>query len=259
MRASAAVVFSVVSVCYLALAQSQTARPTFEVASIREHKDNTQGPPIWTPQRSGDRVILRNARLDVMIDYAWHIDDLFRVSIPDNMPLEWYDIEAKTDGIPDEDQVRLMFRTMLEDRCKMKSHFEMREIPQYTLVVSKAGKLRSPDPEFAPKIDGRPMPARSGTVSVARGNDGRHLIGRNAPISELAAALSRNLGAPVQDMTGIAGNFDIDVLIENDPLDPKSSAFLIEAVQRELGLKLERTKAPMNVLVVDHIEKPTPN
>jgi uncharacterized protein (TIGR03435 family) len=257
MRTAFAVVLA--SLVLIPCAYAQAPRPAFEVVSIREHNDNTPGPPIWTPQRSGDRVILRNARLESLIDYAWHIDNLFQVSFPDNTPLEWYDVEAKTAGVPDEDQVRLMFRTLLEDRCKMKSHFELREIPQYNLTVSKAGKLKAPDPDFVPKVDGISMPFRPGTVNLPRGHEGLHLVGRNAPVSELISTLSKVLRAPIQDMTGIAGNFDFDVIVENDPQDPSSTALLIEAVQRELGLKLEKTKAPMNVLVVDRIEKPTPN
>jgi uncharacterized protein (TIGR03435 family) len=253
MRASFAITFFL---CLIVYAQP---RPAFEVASVREHNDSTPGPPIWTPLRSGERVILRKVRPDAVIDYAWHIDNLYQVAFPANMPLDWWDIEAKTDGIPDEAGLRLMFQSLLEDRFKVKTHFETREIAQYDLVVSKPGKLKNPDPDFLPKIDGIPMPLRPGSVNISMGNDGRHLQGRSASIEQLAETLGRQLRAPVRDRTSLTGNFDIDVPIENDPLDASSSAFLIEAVQRELGLKLERTKAPMKVLIVDHIEKPTPN
>jgi len=63
---------------------SQTPRPAFEVASIKENT-GAAGPPIWVPQRSGDRVTLRKVRLDVVINYAWHIDNLYEISFTASM------------------------------------------------------------------------------------------------------------------------------------------------------------------------------
>ena len=239
-------------------AQSQPPRTAFEVASIKENT-GAAGPPIWMPERSGDRVTLRKVRLDVVINYAWHIDNLYEVSFPANVPDEWYDIEAKTDGVPDDEQLRLMFQTLLEERCKLKTHFETREIAQYNLVVSKAGKLKVANPDSVIMVGSFPM--RAGTASVLSGQDGVHFMGKGASVDQIADSLSRNLRAPVRNMTGLTGTFDFDVLFtrDDDAVNNAVATSLQEAVQRELGLRLDRGKGPASVLVVDHVEKPTAN
>lgn len=253
---------AVVTVLYIvAFAQdgrSQSPRPAFEVVSIREHKE-TNGPPVWLPQRSGDRVTLRMVRPDVVIDYAWHIVSLYQVSFPSNMPLDWYDIEARTDGVPTDDQLRLMFQTLLEDRFKLKVHWETREIPQYDLVVSKAGKLKPADPQSVISAEG--IRVRPGTASIPIFKDGPHLMGEGVAMDQIVDVLSRHLRAPVRDMTGLAGTFDFNILLDrpDDSSDAVTTAALQEAVQRELGLKLEKGKGPVQVLVVDNVEKPTRN
>jgi uncharacterized protein (TIGR03435 family) len=238
-------------------AQSQPHRPAFEVASIKENTGG--GPPIWMPERSGDRITLRKVRLDVAINYAWHIDNLYEVSFPASMPDALYDIEAKTDGVPDEEHLRLMFQTLLEERCKLKTHFETREIAQYILVVSKAGKLRAANPDSVMKLNNIPM--RAGTASVLYGPDVVHFMGKGVSVDQIADSLSRNLRAPVRNMTGLAGAFDFDVPFtrEDDPVNNAVATSLQEAVQRELGLRLDRGKGPAKVLVVDRVEKPTAN
>jgi len=228
---------------------AQMPRPTFEVASVKENIA-TPGPPVWTPERSGDRVILRKVRLDVMINYAWNIDHLYQVAFPNNMPSEWWDVEAKSDTIPDDDRLRLMFRTLLEDRFKVKAHFEMRDLQQYDLVVSKPGKLNPADPESPMKVSGRSL--RPGIAAILNEEDGQHLISSGCTLAQIADSLSRSLRAPVRDRTGLVGTWDFNGLLDEDLNLPST-------VERELGLKLQQTKAPLRVLVVDHAEKPAPN
>lgn len=253
-RASAAILLGL---GILRIADSQTPSPVFEVASIRENTG--AGPPIWAPQRSGDRVTLRKVRLDVVIDYAFHIDNLYQVSFPANMPLEWYDIEAKSAGVPDEDRLRQMFQTLLAERCNLKTHFETREIARYDLVVSKPGKLKVADPEATAMVEKVPM--RPHTAYIMFGTDTEHFAGKDASVEQIADALSRNLRALVRDMTGLTGTYDFDVAFarQDDSLNGSLTAPLQEVIQRELGLKLEKSKGPMKVLVVDHVEKPTAN
>jgi len=107
-------------------------------------------------------VTLRKVRADVVINYAWHIDNLWQVSTPGNMPLERWDIEAETAGAPDEDTPRLMFQAMLEDRFRVKAHYEQRELDQWDLVVSKRGKSKAPNPETTMTLSGRPVPPAPG-------------------------------------------------------------------------------------------------
>ncbi|HVW11572.1 MAG TPA: TIGR03435 family protein [Bryobacteraceae bacterium] len=226
------------------------AKPKFDVVSIKENSDNG-GPPIWTPQRSGNRVRLRKVRPEIIIDYAWHIDSLWQVSFPDNMPLDWLDVEAEAPGNPDEDTLRLMFQSMLEDRFKVKAHYEQREIEQWDLVVSKPGKLRPTNPESTMTLSGRPVPR--GTAAIAREADGRHLISSACSIAQIADSFSRILHAPVANQTNLAGVYEYNILLDEDPPN------LPSVVYRELGLKLIRSKGQARVLVVERVEKPTPN
>jgi uncharacterized protein (TIGR03435 family) len=239
------------AVAGLLAAQPPAAKPTFEVVSIKEHQDNS-GPLIWTPQRSGNRVRLRNIRPDVIINYAWHIDSLWQVVIPEDMPLEWWDIEAETAGAPpDEDTLRLMFQSMLEDRFKVKVHYEQREIDQWELVVSKPDKLKTVVPERTTAVSDRPM--RPGIATITRDIDGGHLVSSGCTIAQIADSFSRILRAPVVDKTNLEGLYQYNILLDENPPN------LPSVVDRELGLKLVRSKGQARILVVDHVEKPTPN
>ncbi|HEY4086467.1 MAG TPA: TIGR03435 family protein [Bryobacteraceae bacterium] len=241
---------SLICVAGLLPAQPPAAKPTFEVVSIKENR-STSGPPIWTPQRSGNRVLLRNVRLQIVINYAWHIDNLWQVSFPGNMPLEWWDIEAESAGTPDDDTLRLMFQSMLEDRFKVKTHYEQREIDQWELVVSKPGKLKTADPDTPMTLSGRPV--HPGTVGIVNETDGHHLISSGCSIAQIADSFSRVLHAPVVNKTSLEGFYQYNILLDEDPPNIPSVA------DRELGLKLVRSKGEARVLIVDHVEKPTPN
>lgn len=226
------------------------AKPAFDVVSIKENRDNS-GPPIWTPQRSGNRVTLRKVRPEIVIDYAWQIDSAWQVSFPDNMPLDWLDIEAEAPGNPDEDTLRLMFQSMLEDRFKVKTHYEQREIDQWDLVVSKPDKLKASNPESTFTVLGRPL--RSGIAGIIFETDGKHLISSGCSIAQIADSFSRVLHAPVANKTNLDGVYQYNILKDEDPPN------LPSVVDRELGLKLIRSKGQARVLVVDRIEKATPN
>ncbi len=233
MRVSFAILLALI-----AHAQSQT-RPAFEAASIRENTANDR--PIWLPERSGNRTILHRVPLDVVINYAWHIDNLFQVTFPANMPSGWYDIETVSEGTPDEDQLRLMFQSLLEDRLKVKTHYEQREIDQWDLVVSKPGKLKPAHPESTITVSGRPMPP--GITAIVTESDGRHLVCNSCSIAQIADSFSRILRAPVANKTNLAGIYSYNILAEYDPLK-----ILVQhphqSVQRELGLNLVKSKAP---------------
>ena len=108
-------------------------------------------------------------------------------------------------------------------------------------------------------IDGKPL--RKGNGGILGGMDGPHLMGKGATIAQLVSSLSGQLAGPVVDETGLQGTYDYDVLFApNDrPSDDETRPLLPAALQSELVLKLERGKAPIEVLVIDHLEKPSEN
>lgn len=231
-----------------AIAQYQASRPAFEAASIRENTSNDR--PVWIPERSGNRTIFHRAPLDVVINYAWHIDNLYQVSFPPDMASEKYDIETVSDGTPDENQLRLMFQSLLEDRFKMKSHFEQRAVDQWDLIVSKPGKLKPADSKSPVTVSGRSMPP--GLTAIVTESDGSHLVCNSCSIAQIADAFSRILRAPVANKTNLDGTYSYDRPLDEYPPN-------IPSVVGELGLNLVKSTVSLRILVVDHLEKPTPN
>ncbi len=242
-------------------AQDAPIRPTFEVASVREN--TTNGPADFKPRRSGDRVIMHNTRLDFLINFAYGIDANHRRAEGDYLRLpafmDWFDVEAKSEGVVDDDKLRLMFQGLLEDRFHMKAHWEAREWAAYDLVVAKPGKLKESQPDAKLVIDGRAM--GTGRSGIAYFTDGPHLFGIGVSMEQLVQSISSQLNAPVHDTTGLTGTFDYNLVFARDgaPPDATTAPDFQAALQQELGLKLVKGKGQVQVLVIEHIEKPTAN
>jgi uncharacterized protein (TIGR03435 family) len=141
--------------------------------------------------------------------------------------------------------MRAMLQTLLAERFKLAAHRESRVLPLYELVVGKKGsRLKAADPE-----------EHEGTSS-----GGGNLTATRVTMAEFAYQLSRHLNAPVFDKTGIAGAFDIALHYSSDEDRGTAAPSLFTAIQEATGLKLESGKGPVEVLVIDHIEKvPTAN
>jgi uncharacterized protein (TIGR03435 family) len=158
---------------------------------------------------------------------------------------EPFDISAKADGPASNDELRRMVQTLLAERFQLKFHRETKEQPVYALVVGKGGpKLQ------AAKSEGR---------GVGIGVRGR-LNGNGADMKTLASVLADRLSRSVVDRTGLKGFYDFLLTWTPDEVqadDPGPS--LSTAIQEQLGLKLESTKAPVEMIVIDHAEKPSNN
>lgn len=209
--------------------------------------------------------------------------------LPKWVDTELFTIQARAAGEPTKDQMRLMMQSLLADRFKLAVHFETRVVPVLALKLDKAGKT---GPRLRPHAEGPPcnvvgsVPPRNGSSTsippvfpVACDVQAMFIMpdhqvlhgSRNTTMQLLAESLSPigNLGLPVVDQTGLTGKFDYTLLFTpdsnvppgsdgNTPPDTGGTTFL-EALKEQLGLKLTRTKAPVSVLVVDHIELPSEN
>jgi len=205
-----------------------------------------------------------------------------------------YDIEARASGNPTKDQFRLMMQALLADRFKLAIHYETRQLPVYALVLDKPGKLGpqfrihpsdapcstalTPDDAPAPTVAGGFPDPCGALTDVQPSAPGRDRAGaRNMAMPMMANSLlamgnygnSVNLDRPILDTTGLKGEFDF--VMEWSPQlngprppgatfqpDPTGPTFL-EALKEQLGLKLEATKGPVDVLVIDHVEQPSEN
>jgi uncharacterized protein (TIGR03435 family) len=245
-------------------AQIPATRPVFTVASVKFHVapagGGIDGLGPW-PRRSGDRILWHNVPLRLVALYAYRIP-AFRLS--GNLLQtfdETYDIDAVAEGTPPEDQLRLMFRSLLEDRFGVKVHWETKELQVYRLLVAKDGsKLRRAEEDSKVVVDGRTLsPGHASVISVTAAE--QHLAGSRATMEQLVDALSIALRQPVVDQTGLTGTFDFDVKFqrEGDMENMSGNPFIRTAIQETFGLRVEAGKAPVEVLVIDHLGKLSEN
>jgi uncharacterized protein (TIGR03435 family) len=241
-------------------AQTAAARPVFAVASVKLHVTPPGGgidPLGASPRTSGDRVRWTNVPLQLVALYAYGIP-AFRLS--GNLLRTFddtYDIDAIAEGSPTEDQLRLMFQSLLEDRFAVKIHWETKEMQTYRLLVSRSGSQLSPSLEDSTVlVAGNPIPAGRAFVQAVTREE-IHLSGRRATMKQLVDALSTALRQPVVDQTGLTGVFDFDVQFQHDPDLDFASGFpeLVPALEKNLGLRLESGKLPFELLVIDHVGK----
>jgi len=244
-------------------------RLEFEVASVKVHPG--VGPMENTPRRSGDLLTMHNTRVYAAIAYAWHVHGSYQIVGYPETPVgyEWYDFDARIGREATDDEVRLMMQSLLEDRFKLKVHREKRDIPEFELTMPKGKhKLKASDGKepMSVTIENRTFPQRPGQCMTTLWLDGAHMTCHSAPVEQIVSQLSNLMRAPVVDRTGITGTYDAHFRFQRtngrapegaDPDNPPPT--LEQALQEELGLKLEKTKGPVEVLVIDHLEKPTVN
>lgn len=202
---------------------------------------------------------------------------------PDWLKNDRFDIQAKMpDGSPDytflqflrgeAPQLELMLQSMLAERFNLKFHRETRQVPVYILAFDKKGsKLKEASGEMIRLKDGTSVKNQSLLWTPAPQPDGTrsdHIIrmfARDKSMKELVDTLSRLMDRPVLDRTGLKGNYDItlDYEMESDAGDRPGADItgpaMFTAFREQLGLKFEATKAPVDVLVIDHAEKPSAN
>lgn len=266
----------------LAQARQPAPLPTFEVASV---KPNIDGPgKMQTVTRPGGVYLAVNTPLRLLIADAYignqpGASDRV-VGGPAWVQSARYDITAKAarefrptpPGPPAE--MLLMIRALLEDRFKLKVHREPRELPAYELVVVRPGAagLRKSDVDcdalFAAGQVTRPEAGIRPRCGVSNGPVGptgdTGLIAGAFSMSQFAQFLQR-VGRPVIDKTGLTGRYDFDLAFApmapstpDTPPDPARPTIFI-ALEEQLGLKLQSTKGPLDVIVIDSIEPPIPD
>ena len=198
-----------------------------------------------------------------------------------------FEIDAKADGNASRTRMFLMLRSLLEDRYQLKTHRETRDLPAYALVTARSG-LKLPPPKEGTCVDspadapvewaggrmGVPGEIHSakglcGSASVHLEADGARMQGGGIAMPELVRMLSMVLGRSVIDKTGFRERFDLQLDFVADettpamPPPPPGSDMpgpsISQALRQQLGLQLESTKGPVEVIVVDHAELPSGN
>jgi uncharacterized protein (TIGR03435 family) len=193
---------------------------------------------------------MSNQTLKRLIERAYNLKP-FQVNGPGWMQNVYFDIAAKYPPDTKIDDRPLMLRTLLEDRFKLAVHRESKEMPGFALVVAKGGfKLKPVEP--------------GASGSDSEGGRIRTLQATKNSMASVADFLARTLGDAVVDQTGIGGVYDFELRWTNEEPtangDSVAAPSLFTAIQETLGLRLQPQKVPVEVVVVDHVERvPTEN
>jgi uncharacterized protein (TIGR03435 family) len=249
--------------------------PEFEVASIKPFKQSGDGVSMMT-RYTPDGFTGEGLSLHFLIRMAYGLEDNQVVGGEKWVDSDQYEVHAKMDeatieamkNATREQKTQILQKTMqalLADRFKLKTHRETRQLPVYELVLAKGGSKLQEAKEgdtYANGIKGPDGKSSAGTMRMGPGE----LTGQALPIKSLVGLLSDRTGRHVIDKTGLTGKYDFtlkwqegDGPASDEPANGADAAgpSLFTALQEQLGLKLEAQKAPVEVLVVDHAEKPT--
>ena len=238
------------------------ANPSFEVATVKPSKPEAQGKGFRV---NGRNFATFNTSLDDLIEFAYDVHAKQIIGGPEWLDKDKFDIAAVPDkeGSPSYEQWKSMVQKLLTDRFKLTFHHDKKELSVYVLTVAKGGpknvtKSENPAPGFSipigPAPGGITMSVRNGTMT-------------NFAVFGLQGAV---LDRPVLDQIGLTDRFDFILTWAPDEpqfggrIPPPSESpnpppGLFTAIQEQLGLKLDGVKAPADVMVIDHAEKPSEN
>jgi len=264
--------------------------PQFEAASVKPSAGIRERAFDLSP---GGRFAAKNATLRDLVQMAYALPsgrlrlDAQIVGGPAWINSDRFDVVAKAEGMPAGldarntaqgavraneitaiNQVRLMLRTLLSDRFKLAAHDELRPLPMFALVKARndgrlGPQLHSTDVDCVAARD-----AGKGQCGGFRALEPGHVIGRVTTMSAIAQLLEGAVNNVVSDSTGLTGSYDMELRWAPDQLqrpagsDPAvnpDAPSIFAALQEQLGLKLESVKGPVDVLVIDRVEKPTPD
>ena len=230
-----------------AFGQSSIAQPAFDAASVKPTPPSRQNRLGMDFCSAGGRFTVSGTPVMWSLTYAFRVKDYQVANAPAwlNAFDSAYDIEAKPAAPVDNAQCRLMVQSLLRDRFKLAQHRETREASVYFLTVGKSGVKMM----------------RGGQVRLNRSvqvdSSGKPDWADGWTMSQLATYLSDFAGRPAVDRTGVDGKYGVELEFSRRDGDELPSIFT--AVQDQLGLRLEAGKAPIEMLVIDHIEKASGN
>lgn len=243
-------------------AEPADAKPVFEVLTIKPSPPEQQGK-LFSVRPGGQFVTINTTLLD-LIKFAYSVQDKQVAELPDWASSQKYDLNGKPDvpGMPNSDQLRDLVKQALTDRFQLKFHDDKREMSAYVLSVAKGGEKMekaAADSGSLPGLFFRGL----GVLTV-----------RNATMEDFCQLMqSAVLDRPVVDQTGLQGRYNFLLKWTPDEsqfggmgikVPPPSDAAdapppLYTAITEQIGLKLEAGKAPVRVLVVDHVDHPSAN
>jgi uncharacterized protein (TIGR03435 family) len=242
------------------------ANPAFEVATIKPARPGIPGKGFTV---RGGEVLTINTSVSDLLTMAYNLHAKQIVNGADWVSSQKYDITGKADvpGLPGIEQFKLMIQKLVADRFQLKFHREKKELSAYVITVAKTGNKLTPSAADPNQLPG-----------LFFSGPGR-FTARNATLTEFAQVMQGSaMDRPVVDQTGLTGRYDFtlnwtpdefqfaDIRGPNGALpqpppgrDTTEYPDLFTAIQQQLGLKIDSGKAPVDVLVIDHVERPSEN
>jgi uncharacterized protein (TIGR03435 family) len=229
--------------------EAQSLAPAeFEVASIRPNRSDDRGTSSQNASPGG-RFVAVNVSPKQLAERAFGVVAA-QIEGPAWLDADRYDVTAKADTSKElsPDELRPILRKLLEDRFALKYHRETKTLSVYSLTVAKTGvKLTE-------------HTGADGPSTTFRNQSGKLLLSaRKQSAAHLALLLGQRLERTVIDNTGLTGEYDLQLEWVADQAADSSLPSIFTALQEQLGLKLEAAKGPVEVIVIDHVERPSEN
>jgi uncharacterized protein (TIGR03435 family) len=235
---------------WAAFAQTAPA-PAFDVASVKALDLASEArTSVDFRIQPGGRLEMINATLRNILQEAFAVKRYQLSGGPGWANTDHFTIIAKAEGDPSRQQMMAMLQTLLAERFQLKVHREVKDGNVYAMVVAKGGlKLQ-------------PSTADQSRFSTYRNDPpgvSYTLVFRKVSMARIAEGIGDFMGTPVLDRTGIQGEFDFKMGPFAGDDNPDSGPSIFSVIQEQLGLKLETAKGPIEMLVIDHVEKPSAN
>jgi uncharacterized protein (TIGR03435 family) len=222
----------------------QSAAPAFDAVSIRP---NTSGLKVSGERNTPGRLIFSNTTPLRLIQRAYGVQARNVIS-PDSLASDRYDVTATVDAPLTRMQMLPILQGVLAERFALRSHTEMRTLPVYALRVAKGGS--------------KLQPANDDARCAGPAARGLHEITGDFDMTRLADLLAGEADRSVVDATGLSGTYNVCLGYTPSSIAPAadtSGPDLFEALREQLGLYLASENTPVKVLIIDHIERATPN
>jgi uncharacterized protein (TIGR03435 family) len=218
---------------------ANASSPEFEVASVRQVKAGTGYTTISPPGTAGFSA--RNVSMKLLLELAYGVDDNQISTKLTWLDSEYYDVVAKSgrETALSPEELRSMLQRLLAERFEVAVHREAKDVDGYALVVAKGG----------PKLKVSRDPPSTGYILP----DG--IQSSSMSMRTLAGTLAHPLGKPVSDKTSIPGNFEVIFSFAPESATDSALPSIFTALEDQLGLRLERQKVSIELLVVDHVNK----
>ena len=239
----------------------------FEVASVKPNQSAGE-PSMIVPPRG--TVVITNVPLMNIIVNAFGIPAFRMVDAPAWISRERFDVSARIPGTSAPGQTLTMLQTLLAQRFNLKAHQETREQPVYEIVIARPDgrlgpRLKPSSADCATAANPLALPPSMDSPCAALfgvGPAGGRIVSKGQPLARVFSALSMAVSRSVVDRTALQGPFDVDLQWSADvgtPVTNSDTPSIFTALQEQLGLRLEPSRGPVDVLVIDRVERPTPD